>query len=168
MSVQFPLSLNPFLHHHPLNNPSRYKQPNRALHVIKRSYPRETFETTLYYFLYSMWSPPNANMSLAENVAKALSEVTVGFNGSVDPSAPKLFTPEQVKSIMQAAGSDEAKEALTKATQEALKRGAFGNPWMWVTNSEGKGEPFFGSDRYVIVLSGGASGVGSQDADSLM
>jgi hypothetical protein len=29
------------------------------------------------------------------------------------------------------------------------KQGAFGCPWFWVTNSEGKSEPFFGSDRYV-------------------
>lgn len=32
------------------------------------------------------------------------------------------------------------------------KQGAFGCPWFWVTNREGKGEPFFGSDRYVAPL----------------
>jgi len=30
------------------------------------------------------------------------------------------------------------------------KQGAFGCPWFWVTNLEGKSEPFFGSDRYVV------------------
>ena len=32
------------------------------------------------------------------------------------------------------------------------KQGAFGCPWYWATNSEGKSEPFFGSDRHVLSL----------------
>ena len=52
---------------------------------------------------------------------------------------------------MKGAETSEVKEALKKATQEALDRGAFGNPWFWVTRaSGGRGEPFFGSDRYVV------------------
>lgn len=29
-----------------------------------------------------------------------------------------------------------------------LGKGAFGSPWFWVRNGEGKEEPFFGSDRF--------------------
>jgi glutathione S-transferase kappa 1 len=43
------------------------------------------------------------------------------------------------------------KDLLTATTQEALDRGAFGAPWLWVTNEEGKSEPFFGSDRFHFV-----------------
>lgn len=31
--------------------------------------------------------------------------------------------------------------------KKVLELGAFGAPWMWVKNGEGKEEPFFGSDR---------------------
>lgn len=50
---------------------------------------------------------------------------------------------------MAAATTQEVKDLLTAATGEALERGAFGAPWLWVTDGEGRGEPFFGSDRSV-------------------
>jgi hypothetical protein len=37
---------------------------------------------------------------------------------------------------------------LTANTKEALDKGAFGVPWFWVRNAEGKEEPFIGSDRF--------------------
>ena len=30
-------------------------------------------------------------------------------------------------------------------------KGAYGAPWLWLTNSEGKSEPVFGSDRWQYV-----------------
>ena len=80
---------------------------------------------------------------------KCLSEVPTGFRGkgTGDTNKP-VFSSEDVKKIVEAASSQEAKDNLKKATQEALDRGAFGAPWIWVTNSKGEGEPFFGSDRY--------------------
>ena len=36
-------------------------------------------------------------------------------------------------------------------TQKVLDQGAFGAPWMWVRNEEGKEEPFFGSDRFAFI-----------------
>ena len=46
------------------------------------------------------------------------------------------------------------KKKLMDVTRMVVeKQGAFGNPWYWVTNSEGKSEPFFGSDRYALSLS---------------
>lgn len=50
---------------------------------------------------------------------------------------------------MAGAVEKEWKDKLLANTQKALDLGAFGAPWMWVRNGEGKEEPFFGSDRYV-------------------
>jgi glutathione S-transferase kappa 1 len=63
----------------------------------------------------------------------------------------KLFSPKEVDEIMAAAETKEWKDRLLANTQEALDKGAFGAPWFWVRNVEGKEEPFFGSDRYVSV-----------------
>ena len=49
---------------------------------------------------------------------------------------------------MQKATDKEWKDKLTANTKEALDQGAFGAPWMWVTNGMGVSEPFFGSDRF--------------------
>jgi len=55
---------------------------------------------------------------------------------------------EDVKGIIAAAQTQDVKDLLTQATQEALDRDAFGAPWLWVRNDAGEEEPFFGSDRY--------------------
>ena len=52
--------------------------------------------------------------------------------------------------ILKAAGEKEWKDKLLANTQKALDLGDFGAPWFWVRNGEGKEEPFFGSDRYVV------------------
>jgi len=59
----------------------------------------------------------------------------------------KLFTDKEVEYILNAAKEKEWKDKLLANTQKVLDLGAFGVPWMWVRNSEGKEEPFFGSDR---------------------
>jgi glutathione S-transferase kappa 1 len=55
-----------------------------------------------------------------------------------------------VAEILKAASEKEWKDKLLANTQKALDLGAFGAPWFWVRNGEGKEEPFFGSDRYVL------------------
>jgi len=40
------------------------------------------------------------------------------------------------------------KKRLTELTTEALETGCFGGPWMIITNSKGKTDVFFGSDRW--------------------
>lgn len=60
----------------------------------------------------------------------------------------KLFTPEELKVIMSAAGTPEYKKKLLDNTEEAVKLGAFGAPWFTVRNSKGEEAPFFGSDRF--------------------
>lgn len=54
---------------------------------------------------------------------------------------------DQARDVMAKASSAPFKQRLNDNTKEALDRGAFGCPWFFVRNSEGKEEPFFGSDR---------------------
>ena len=44
------------------------------------------------------------------------------------------------------------KDKLTNNTKLALERGAFGAPWFWMKNAEGKEEPLFGSDRWAYMF----------------
>lgn len=107
------------------------------------------------------------DLSKPQNVAQALSELPANFrgylDGAINPSTPQpitaqnsstepLFTSSEVRKIMEGASTAEFKDRLKAKTQEALDRGAFGAPWLWVTNSKGKGEPFFGSDRYIFPM----------------
>ncbi len=81
-------------------------------------------------------------------MAKALAEVPAGFAGAGSASGgEKLFTAGEVAEIVAAAGGEEMKAVLKRVTAEALEKGAFGAPWLWVTPEGGKAEPFFGSDR---------------------
>ncbi len=57
------------------------------------------------------------------------------------------FAAGDVRRILEAANTPEWKQKLLDNTQTALDRGAFGAPWFWVRNAQGKEEPFFGSDR---------------------
>jgi 2-hydroxychromene-2-carboxylate isomerase len=56
----------------------------------------------------------------------------------------------EAKNILEKANSAPYKQRLNDNTKEALDRGAFGCPWLFVRNSKGVEEPFFGSDRYVF------------------
>ncbi|KAL1917379.1 uncharacterized protein VTP21DRAFT_5035 [Calcarisporiella thermophila] len=55
---------------------------------------------------------------------------------------------DRASKLMQAAQSAEVKSQLKKVTDEALKKGAFGSPTMWVSKAgEEHEEMFFGCDR---------------------
>ncbi|KAJ4412112.1 hypothetical protein N0V85_003730 [Neurospora sp. IMI 360204] len=105
--------------------------PNRALHFIKSHHPASTFLTTLHYLMHLFWSPPNLNLTLPENVAKALLECPETFDGSekegtnLNDGKKLLFTKTQVEEIIKGTETPPVKEALKKATQEALESGAF-------------------------------------------
>lgn len=59
---------------------------------------------------------------------------------------------KQVDEILRLAGTKEVKAVLNANTQRCIEEfGAFGAPWMWVIDAEGKGEPVFGSDRWVYL-----------------
>ncbi|KAI1878095.1 uncharacterized protein JN550_000277 [Neoarthrinium moseri] len=124
----------------------------RALHYIKASYPLDAYLTTWHYFFHLFWGPTKRNLTEASELAAALGKVPVGFSGPGSEGDGKpLFTSQDVESIIKAAGEAKWKEGLKNAVDEALERGAFGAPWLWVTNSKGKSEPFFGSDRWHYV-----------------
>lgn len=109
-------------------------QPQRCLIYIKNNHSRELFEKT--FLSLSEWMyQKNIDVSKPENLAELLRS-----HG---------FSDEDIKKILAAASTPEYKQALTDNTQKALDLGAYGAPWFWVRNSEGKEEPFFGSDRYV-------------------
>ena len=111
-------------------------QPQRCMIYVKKNFPREKFETT-FLALWEWMFYKGIDISKPEQLAKLFQS-----NG---------FSDEEIKQIFAAASSPEFKQALTANTQAALDKGAYGAPWFWVRNSEGKEEPFFGSDRYVML-----------------
>jgi len=84
-----------------------------------------------------MWTAPHSNITLPGPLSTAL-------------ASSSLFTQEQIEEILTKAGEKEWKDALSANTKKVLDLGAFGAPWFWVRNGEGRSEPFFGSDRYVL------------------
>jgi 2-hydroxychromene-2-carboxylate isomerase len=109
-----------------------YFQPQRCMIYIKRNYPQERYETT-FLSLWEWMYHKNIDISKPEKLAELLK--------SHD------YSDQEIKDILESAKTPEYKEALTANTQKALDQGAYGAPWFWVRNKEGKEEPFFGSDR---------------------
>ncbi|KAI0902425.1 thioredoxin-like protein [Annulohypoxylon nitens] len=127
--------------------------PLRALHHIKTHHSPAAYLSSWRYLLHAFWTlhqPPNT----PEALRSALSAIPVGFCDVAEADkgregGARLFTAAEVDAIVQAAGEVEYKNVLRQTTETALKRGAFGAPWLWVTNAETKkSEPFFGSDRW--------------------
>ncbi|QSS65710.1 DSBA family oxidoreductase [Histoplasma capsulatum] len=107
--------------------------PQRVATYLKANYPRDRFEKTfLLYWTYMFYR--HIDLSKPENMMALLRE--------------EKYSDVEIETIMKGAQTPEGKKALTDRTKEALDRGAFGAPWFWVTNAQGKAEPFFGSDRF--------------------
>ncbi|KAM0286265.1 hypothetical protein ACHAQH_000994 [Verticillium albo-atrum] len=115
--------------------------PLRALYVIKATHGEAAFLATFRYLFEAFWTAPN------KKVAKeaVLVEVLAGVPA---PDGGKFFTADDVKRIIEGAKTQQAKDTLKAQTQKTIEQGAFGAPWFWVTDSQGKEEPFFGSDRF--------------------
>ena len=99
---------------------------------IKDTYPREKFETAYRRVFSQLWQ---SDQDLSDPVW-------------MSRTLEMEFSDTDAAKIMEAASSVPVKEKLARITQEAVDSGAFGAPWMLVTNSKGEREPFFGSDRY--------------------
>ncbi|CAK7273793.1 hypothetical protein SEPCBS57363_005831 [Sporothrix epigloea] len=128
--------------------------PLRALHYIQCHFTAETYVTAFHYLFYRYWTPDNANLCDANVLQAVLREAPTGFSGKssvVSRNAPPLFTAADVNAILAGATAQVAKDQLTAATKDAVNRGAYGAPWLWVTNDAGVSEPFFGSDRFHFV-----------------
>lgn len=107
--------------------------PQRALIHCRQRYAKATFEKVLEALLRAYWVQ-QLDISQPEILTQTLRTV--------------LVDPGEAESVVRAAGTAEVKEALRAETERVVKElGAFGCPWFWVSNG-GKGEPFFGSDRF--------------------
>ncbi|CAK7224396.1 hypothetical protein SBRCBS47491_005536 [Sporothrix bragantina] len=128
--------------------------PLRALHYIQRNFSADAYVTAFHYLFYRFWTPENADLRDPEVLRSVLREAPAGFSGKsslAKSGAQPLFTAAQVDAILVGATAQAAKDQLTAATKEATDRGAYGAPWLWVTNDAGVSEPFFGSDRFHFV-----------------
>ncbi|KZN94563.1 Glutathione S-transferase kappa [Penicillium chrysogenum] len=110
--------------------------PQRCMTYIKSHFPREQYETT-FLSLWEWMFYKNIDISKPEKLAELFQS-----NG---------YSDSEVRQILAAASSPEFKQALTANTQIALDKGAYGAPWFWVRNAEGKEQPFFGSDRFAFM-----------------
>ena len=112
--------------------------PLRALLYIKANYPEPVFLAAMHHLFEQFWTPPHANLTKDDVLRGVLA-------GVEDGKGSKVFGEAEVESIMK--GREETKDVLKKETEKAVELGAFGAPWIWAVNAEGKGEAFFGSDR---------------------
>ncbi|KAK4866957.1 hypothetical protein LT330_007698 [Penicillium expansum] len=117
-------------------SPSLTNQPQRCMIYIKSNFSREKYETT-FLSLWEWMYYKGIDISKPERLAELLQS--------------NEYSESEAKEILAAASSPEFKQALTANTQIALDKGAYGAPWFWVRNSEGKEEPFFGSDRFAFM-----------------
>lgn len=82
------------------------------------------------------------------------------WRDSMDISKPEImtkcltrhFTEEEARQIIKGGTSPKYKKLLTEETARLVEKGAFGAPWFLVRNKDGLEEPFFGSDRYELVV----------------
>ncbi|OAA73918.1 glutathione S-transferase kappa 1 [Cordyceps fumosorosea ARSEF 2679] len=116
-------------------------QPLRAIHYVKAHHPPAVFLAAFHFLIDRAWTPPNRRIADPEVLREVLGEATESVKGG-----RKLFTTEQVEAIME--GRAAFKDSVKQETDVALSKGAFGAPWIWVTNAKGEEEPFFGSDRF--------------------
>ncbi|KAH0538759.1 hypothetical protein FGG08_004647 [Glutinoglossum americanum] len=121
----------------PENFPILTLLPQRCLTYIKQHYPSTTYESTFVHLWIQAYEL-SADISKPPVLARALASTS-------------LFSPQEVERILAAAGEPKYKEMLMAATKRAIDQGAFGAPWFWVRNGEGKEEPFFGSDRWAFM-----------------
>ena len=98
---------------------------------IKERWPSEKFESSFQDLWICLWKE-HMDISKPDQMVKALA---------------RQFSPEEVKQIIASANTLEYKQKLEKNTRSLVDRGAFGAPWYFVRNSQGRVEPFFGSDR---------------------
>jgi 2-hydroxychromene-2-carboxylate isomerase len=101
---------------------------------IKATFPQSTFEQAWLAFFRASWIPPHANLSQQSDLRALLGKC--GF-----------FSDAEADAILAAAQEKQWKDRLLENNTKVLELGAFGAPWMWVRNAQGKEEPFFGSDR---------------------
>lgn len=109
--------------------------PQRSLSYAKHNLPTEKYEKAFLEFFVAMWEQ-DLDLSKPELLLEVLARV---------------YSEAEAKEIVDAASKPDIKKMLNDTTQKALDMGAFGCPWYLVRNARDVEEPFFGSDRFVLV-----------------
>lgn len=103
---------------------------------IKEHFPTDRYETQFVELWQAYWRD-QMDISKPDLMKECLS---------------RHFNEDEINSIMEGGTSPKYKKMLTDQTAMVVAKGAFGAPWYFVTNKEGKEEPFFGSDRFHYML----------------
>ncbi|KAJ7894585.1 hypothetical protein B0H13DRAFT_1624749, partial [Mycena leptocephala] len=103
-----------------------------------KSVLKSTFEQAWLAFFRASCILPHANLSQQSDLRALLGKC--GF-----------FSDAEADAILAAAQEKQWKDRLLENNTKVLELGAFGAPWMWVRNAQGKEELFFGSDRFHFV-----------------
>ena len=98
---------------------------------IKEHYTAKKFESSFLELWKCLWRE-HKDISKPDQLAEALA---------------RHFSREEVDHILTKANTSKYKQALKQKTDFVVEQGAFGAPWYFVRNFQGKTEPFFGSDR---------------------
>ncbi|KAI1819134.1 thioredoxin-like protein [Xylaria intraflava] len=121
----------------------------RALLAIKALYPASTYNSAWHWLYRCFWTPPQKPIKHEAPLREALKDMPCGFNGAIqENNTSPQFSEGEVDKIIALAKQPSTKDKLRSNTNEALRQGGFGAPWMMVRNSTGAVEPFFGSDRF--------------------
>ncbi|KAI9706188.1 MAG: hypothetical protein M1820_004949 [Bogoriella megaspora] len=105
--------------------------PQRCMLYVKDTYYQVKYEAAFLELWDCLWKQ-HMDLSKPDQMAIALA---------------RHFQPNEVEEILAAAITPKYKEKLLNVSNELAEKGAFGAPWYFVRASDGRVEPFFGSDR---------------------
>ncbi|KAI0414518.1 thioredoxin-like protein [Xylaria grammica] len=125
--------------------------PLRALLAIKNTYPADVYNAAWRWLYRCFWTPPQQPIKEEGPLREALLAMPGHLSGNTKNEESRQFSAGDVDGIMALAKDKRMKDTLRRNTDEALKQGAFGAPWIMVRNSSGAVEPFFGSDRFAQI-----------------
>lgn len=110
--------------------------PMRAMLVAKDQCEYDRYEDAFGGLWEALWGIGGENRDVSR--VDVLAEVL-----------RKYFGEGEVEMIVKGAVDAKYKKLLVDETARLVDQGAFGAPWLLVTNADGREESFFGSDRYV-------------------
>ncbi|KAK9437991.1 uncharacterized protein VB005_08996 [Metarhizium brunneum] len=124
------------------------QKPCRALMYIKDHYTRNVYHASFQYLFHFFWTTPEKRVFDELVLAHVLSNMPLEFHGSeTRHGSQRMFSEDEVTVIVSNQASLKYQDMLKANSQSLSDLGAFGLPWLVVSNSEGHKEPFFGSDR---------------------
>ncbi|EMF12234.1 DSBA family oxidoreductase [Sphaerulina musiva SO2202] len=112
--------------------------PMRAMLVAKDQCEYDRYEDAFGGLWEALWGIGGENRDVSR--VDVLAEVL-----------RKYFGEGEVELIMKGAVDAKYKKLLVDETARLVDQGAFGAPWLLVTNADGREESFFGSDRWHFI-----------------